>query len=39
MLEVIAQLEARYSLVIIDAPPITVVPDADTDRTAASAAS
>ncbi len=28
MLEVITQLEARYSLVIIDAPPLTVVPDA-----------
>jgi capsular exopolysaccharide synthesis family protein len=28
MLEVIAQLEARYSLVIIDSSPLTVVPDA-----------
>jgi len=28
MLEVITQLEARYSLLIIDAPPLTAVPDA-----------
>ena len=28
MLEVIAELETRYSVVIIDAPPLAVVPDA-----------